>query len=376
MKIKIIALISLLSIGLFNTSCDPEDVKPVLGINCTRTQCLDLEKFAQGIENRLDGKVMKYGYHIRSGFAVHEKAVGLAKTIVDGGNVNFTVNQRFNPASVTKTITAVALLRAMEQNDIGIHQSIRPYLPTSWNAHSSINGITFEQVLAHKSGFRNSVAGSYDHAGVKNAIEAGVKAADKIEKYQNINYAVARVLLAYIIGFDNIQFVGEDVEVSIAFQNYLRQEIFDPVGITSVNFTPQSGGALFYAYPAGIKKGTAYGDWILREGSAGIQLSIRELEEFLMRMWTPGTYLSQNMLNQLKQYGLGMGEYNSSVGFPDGPAYGKGGYFPPWDGNNNAELSSVIVRFASGVQAVVVVNGPISAKSVVIEAYQDAWEAK
>ena len=184
MKVKIIALISLLSIGLFNTSCDPEDVKPVLGINCTRTQCLDLEKFAQGIENRLDGKVMKYGYHIRSGFAVHEKAVGLAKTIVDGGNVNFTVNQRFNPASVTKTITAVALLRAMEQNDIGIHQSIRPYLPTSWNAHSSINGITFEQVLAHKSGFRNSVAGSYDHAGVKNAIEAGVKAVGVIHHDQ------------------------------------------------------------------------------------------------------------------------------------------------------------------------------------------------
>ncbi|MEL7533890.1 MAG: serine hydrolase, partial [Bacteroidota bacterium] len=356
MKIKIIALISLLAIGLFSTSCDPEEVKPILGINCTQDQCLDLEKFAQGLESRLDGKVMKYGYHIRSGFAVYEKAVGLAKTAADGGNVNFTLDQRFNPASVTKTVTAVALLRAMEQNGIGIHQSISPYVPTSWNAHSSINRITFAEVLSHRSGFRNTVAGSYEYSGVQTVIEAGVKTADKVQTYQNINYAVARVLLAHIVGFDNIQFVGENLEVSLAFQNYLNAEIFNPVGINSVNFTPQSSGALFYAFPAGAKKGTAYGDWLLREGSAGIQLSVNDLEEFLLRMWTPGTYLSQNMLDQAKQHNLGIWALNSSAGFPDGPAFGHNGYFPPWDGNQNAELHSVIIKFASGVQAVVIVN--------------------
>ncbi|MFK7923537.1 MAG: serine hydrolase domain-containing protein [Bacteroidia bacterium] len=376
MKIKAIALLSLLCIGLFTTSCDPEDVKPVLGINCTRTQCLDLEKFAEGIESRLDGKVMKYGYHIRSGFAVHEKAVGLAKTFADGGNVNFTLDQRFNPASVTKTVTAVALLRAMEQNGIGIHQSISPYLPTSWNAHSSINAITFEQVLGHRSGFRNSVAETYTHAGVKKIIEAGVNSTDKVYKYQNVNYALARVLLAHIIGFNDLSFVGEEIEISLAFQAYLNDELFSPVGISDVKFTPEANAALFYAFPAGAKKGTAYGDWILREGSAGIQLSIHDLEEFLMRMWTPGTYLSQNMLDQVKQYHLGAFEYNSSQGFPDGIAYGHNGYFPPWDGNLNAELSSVIVRFASGVQVVLVINGPVSATSTVVDAYQAAWENK
>lgn len=376
MKIKIIALISLLSIGLFTTSCEPEDVAPIFGINCTRTECLDLEKFAQGIESRLDGKVMKYGYHIRSGLAAHERAVGLAKTFADGGNVNFTLDQRFNPASVTKTVTAVALLRAMEQNGIGIHQSISPYLPTSWNAHSSINAITFEQVLGHRSGFRNSVASTYDHAGVKKVIEAGVNSADKGHKYQNINYALARVLLAHIIGFEDLPFVGTDVEVSLTFQAYLNNELFSPVGISGVKFTPEANGALFYAFPLGPKKGTAYGDWLLREGSAGIQLSVHELEEFLMRMWTPGTYLSQNMLDQVKQYELGAFEYNSSQGFPDGIAYGHNGYFPPWDSNQNAELSSVIVRFASGVQVVLVINGPVSAASTVVEAYQAAWEAK
>ena len=70
---------------------------------------------------------------------------------------------------------------------------------------------------------------------------------------------------------------------------------------------------------------------------------------------------------------MGVGEYHTPNGTPDGHGYGKGGYFPA-SHNQGAELNTVIVRFGSGVQAVVMTNGPMSAKSVVLAAYEDAWE--
>jgi hypothetical protein len=59
---------------------------------------------------------------------------------------------------------------------------------------------------------------------------------------------------------------------------------------------------------------------------------------------------------------------------PDGGhAWGKGGYFPAsWNGG--AELNSVIVNFDSGVTAMLVINGQLSAKTVLLDAYKAAFQ--
>lgn len=344
----------------------------LFGVNCYGNQCLDLAAFASSVDAALQGKVTKYGYRIRGGLAAFEKAVGPRRTIADPPASNFSIHDRLNPASVTKTVVAVALLRALEQNGVSIHASIASYLPSYWSKHSSIYGITFQQVLSHTSGFRTSTVGGYTFQHLQNLIAAGVKAEDKIPQYENINYGLARILLCYVDGYNLNWSLIDPLATSIYFVNYLNKELFEPVGIYSVSFTPEPFGNLFYPFPAGNAHGTAYGNWHLREGSAGIQLSVRELSEFLMRMWTPGTYLSQNMLNQLKQYGMGMGDYGD---YPDGKAFGKGGYFPA-SMNGGAELNSAIIHFACGVQAVLVINGPVSAKTVLLNAYAKAWEAK
>jgi hypothetical protein len=59
---------------------------------------------------------------------------------------------------------------------------------------------------------------------------------------------------------------------------------------------------------------------------------------------------------------------------PDGGhARGKGGYFPvSWNGG--AELNSVIVSFDSGVTAMLVINGQVSEKTVLMDAYKAAFQ--
>jgi len=354
---------------------DAIDWGKLFGINCYGDECLDLALFAAKIEEKLDGKVTKYAYRVRSGLAAFEKAKGPKRTAADPPASSFSIHDRLNPASVTKTVTAVALLRALEHNGVSIHASIAGFLPSYWNVHPTIQTITFQQVLSHTSGFRTSVADGYEFHNLEKLIETGIKLSDKVSQYENVNYALARILLCYVDGY-SINWPWFDAfGTSIYFVNYLNDELFDPVGISNVSFTPEVGGSLFYPFPAGNKHGTAYGNWSLREGSAGIQLSVRELSEFLMRMWTPGTYLSAGMLAELQQWGMGMGAYGSPGEFVDGIPYGKGGYFPgSWNGG--AELSSVIIRFASGVEAVLVINGEVNAKAIVLDAYKAAWKPK
>jgi hypothetical protein len=84
-----------------------------------------------------------------------------------------------------------------------------------------------------------------------------------------------------------------------------------------------------------------------------------------------GILLSNSTVNALKQHGLGFGDYWE---MPDGGhAWGKGGYFPA-SSNGGAELNSVIVSFDSGVTAMLVINGQVSAKTVLMDAYKAAFQ--
>jgi CubicO group peptidase (beta-lactamase class C family) len=374
MKTRIFSILSLLLLFVFATSCEKEDLGGLFGVNCEGDECLDLEKMAQLVEQKLDGKVVKYGYRIRSGFAAFEGASGPKRTSTNPPASNFTVNDRFNPASVSKVVTATAILRSLEQKNISINTSIAGFLPSSWNVPSSVQGITFKEVLAHTSGFRSS--SNYEYNGMKGMVEAGISLSDKVYSYNNRNYALCRILLPGIHNYQPVSFGAPGVFYSAYFINYV-EEMLDAVGISGVNWTPETNGTLFYPYPAGNKNGTNYGDWALKAGSAGVQMSVRELSEFLMRLHINGHLISTAMQQDMKTHQMG---WFAISGPKDGTAYGHGGFFPggphPNGGlwNGGSELHSAIIRFDSGVEAVLVVNGTISAQQTLVDAYNEAWK--
>ena len=341
----------------------------VNGSYCHDSQCFDLGRFADELEASLQGNVVKYGFEVRRGISVIQRAQGPKRTAADAPAQNFTAFDRFNPASVSKAVTAVATLQLLSENDIDIDTPVHTYLPTNWNIPLNNQTITFKEVLNHTSGLRGADAGGYEYSHMKTLMEHEIDLTDKVPQYENVNYALLRILVASLDGYsDWVNSPGPNT--AARFIKYVNTDIFAPLGVYNVEYKPASTApTLFYPDPPGNAHGTAYGDWTLRPGSAGGHNSVHELAVFTDATFK-GVLLSGSALNDLKLYGLGFGDYGT---LPDGSTcWGKGGYFPgSWNGG--AELNSVTVHCSNGVTGMLVINGTVSAKSAFLNALNAAF---
>ncbi len=344
------------------------------------TECLQLREVADSVVKQLRVGVVKYALEIRRGTHIEHREFGPKRTIWTPPPSRFNVHDRFNTASVSKTITAVTLLQRLEAQGRSIDESIARNLPTNWAIARGIQAITFADLLAHRSGLRDAqtaVQGragyTYDH--VAAAVAAGPAPKDRMACktsktmpdgapcYQNINYALARELVAMLDGVDAPRKPG--AASSARFVTTVNQVVFSPIGVSPVRYAPDPlVPTRFFPYPAGQAKGTTYGDWSLRPGSAGAHVSINELVSFTHALFS-GALLPREQLAQMKARQLGISPYLS---LPDGTGcWGKAGYFPG-SRNNGAQLSNVIVGCDNGLRAALVINGKMSAKTVVLKA--------
>jgi CubicO group peptidase (beta-lactamase class C family) len=327
-------------------------------------ESFSLTKFADNIRNQLAGKGCKYALMVRYGPAVRTATDGPKRTTKTPPAQDFTVFDRFNPASVAKTVTGVALLQLLEKHNLTISQKIYKRLPPSWVIGPSVNTITVKELLNHTSGFRSG-ATKYDD--LRSMIEAGIKLADKVPSYQNGNYALARIVAAYING-NNESLPNQAKATSDNFIGLAQKNIFNRLGTPDVQWKPEPyAPTLFYPTPPDESTGTAYGDWSLRPGSAGSHLSMAELSSFVHALAATEILLSSSMQTKMDDNGLGWGRVED---VEKGWYYRKRGYFPPGQ-NGGAELNSGIWKFSTGVQAVVLHNG--SPQVAMPKAYNDAW---
>jgi CubicO group peptidase (beta-lactamase class C family) len=227
--------------------------------------------------------------------------------------------------------------------------------------------ITFAQILNHTSGLRNDNAGGdYLYANMQTLMEHSIAMADKVNSYANVNTALARVLVASLDGYTD--WVANGDGSAARFITYVNNKILAPLGIYDVAYKATGAApTLFYPNPTGDAHGTSYGDWTLKPGSAGGHNSIHELAVFATATFG-GKLLSNTKITELKTNSLGFGDYGT---YADGTkCYGKGGYFPgSWNGG--AELNTVLISCDNGINAMVMINGEMSAKTV----FQNAMNA-
>ncbi|MGH9334891.1 MAG: serine hydrolase, partial [Vicinamibacteria bacterium] len=340
------------------------------GAYCRNSECFDLDRFADGLQDALQGNAVKYGFEVRRGISVARRAQGPKRTSADAPAQSFTVFDRFNPASVSKTVTAVATLQLLSKKNVGINTPVHGYLPPSWDIPLNNRTITFKELLNHTSGLRGvNAGGGYEYSHMKTLMEHPIHLADKVPSYENVNYSLLRILVASLDGYGSwAQNPGPNT--AARFITYVNQKIFAPLGIYNVQYKPASyAPTLFYPNPPGNTHGTAYGDWTLIPGSAGGHNSVHELAVFTDAVFK-GVLLSGSITGQLKQHGLGFGDYGT---LPDGSTcWGKGGYFPgSWNGG--AELNSVVVHCSNGVTGMLVINGTTSAKTAFMDALKGAF---
>jgi CubicO group peptidase (beta-lactamase class C family) len=90
---------------------------------------------------------------VDGGRIVYERAFGLANMELNAPN---TTTTRFEIASMTKPMTAIAIMQLVEEGKVRLDGTIAEYLP--WYPSESGKRISVEQLLAHTSGIRQDIA--------------------------------------------------------------------------------------------------------------------------------------------------------------------------------------------------------------------------
>jgi hypothetical protein len=200
--------------------------------------------------------------------------------------IDFTSDTRLNVHSISKTITAAVIVRALHVTNRRLDEPIKGFLPKKWvddlkslkqpDSHFDVLDITFEQLLVHNSGLLN-----FDPHGVDNrslmAVKKSLRRAQKGTRqpsgkrtYQNVNYSLCRMLLPYIDNDKNSGLTKKDLDkmdeatfdskTTRFFIDYVHKYFFAPCGLPGDIVPGPTGPPPFTRYYDFKKK-----DWTVWE---------------------------------------------------------------------------------------------------------------
>jgi len=172
-------------------------------------------------------------------------------------NVYVDENTLFGVGSITKTLTAIAVMQLVEKGVIGLDEPIVKYLPGFSIDPSPIHGgdykkITARMLLTHTSGIMpnflghsGTTYGAYNPEFFNSFLELLAKyfmatPEGAVFSYNNNGYSLLGLLVAAMTGEDNY---FDD------YISYVKKNILEPVGMASTTFTIDSSSAPHLAKP-------------------------------------------------------------------------------------------------------------------------------
>ena len=338
MKIKY--PIILLSLGLLIFCCNPK--KKVNTINDAYEDVkYNIDLFSENYKSLLDSSTTGWSYQIwdKEQLIISESGgFRIAKTdSKDSSLVKFNSTQRMHVASISKTITALAIAKILDSKGLNWETKIAPFLPGNWSIHPSLENTTFAELLEMKSGLvaQNDALSSSYHS-LEDIIAKGVDE-ESIGNfnYQNISYGLLRVLIAELDGFNFNRFSTDSITLATAsanaYVNYVNKEIFEPANIPYASCRELSESpALMYPYPYNSEQGliTGYGgfensngDLTVFSGGLGWYLSVDDLGKLYSTFFHTNDILPKTVKESLftrsfpfNKQKLEWGEYFSGMG--------------------------------------------------------------
>jgi CubicO group peptidase (beta-lactamase class C family) len=295
---------------------------------------INIDKFHQSLRNAMDALGVGYCYMIkRRGKILHIHASGWAQVGTDIP-ISWAQHIPMNMASVSKFVTAIAVVRLFRDSGLSLKTSIAGFLPQYWTRGTGVGGITFRDLLRHEAGFGSTISGNGagNFAEAKSEIVSGPSASIKgAYTYKNVNFAILRILFATLTGtlspaFTAPSFLGIsedafwDAASAIAYQNYVNDNVFAPATINPRDFSADTNAALSYATPP-IAPGARIVDGPGGSGQSGWHMSIGELARLLDEFRT-GAMMEKWRAKQVlsNRYGLDLPLTTSA-----GQVYTKGG---------------------------------------------------
>lgn len=192
---------------------------------------IDSEKLKQKIEAtlRADMDSGKVGAAV---MAVRQKG----KLVYQGlFGENVTEKTVFRMASMTKPVTAAAVLVLIDRGLVQLHDPVSKYLP---GFHP--DKITLFHLLTHSSGLGSRELGMEQHE--KRPRESAVSLAAAVEYYKDLPLAFEPGTApdySPIFGFDVLARVVE-VVAGMPYEVFLKKEICDPLGMVDTAFAPNA----------------------------------------------------------------------------------------------------------------------------------------
>jgi hypothetical protein len=328
------------------TACDPQG-------------CISEAQLSTNICSQLENQVV--GYVCLVG-GMRPVFGGLAHTNADPPETPMTPDLTTNVASVSKTMTATAILQLLTANGLTPDALIAPYLYSDWQQGGNIGLLTFKDLLRHASGFKQKYGtqcdSAFDYASVETLVAGGVNSTDiGNPDYGNCNFSLLRELMPALLGQKLTNYSNGSAraaESSSLYIAYLQNNVFDPVGAGGVSCTPSgSTGILSYPYPAGTSNGVNWGDQSLACGASGWQLSAFNIFDVVNSLASNVTLLSQSDKDDMIQNCLG---WDCAVNrYCPTPYVCKNGMLP--DGSVQVWTYAGILK--CNVPVVIVVNSPL-----------------
>ncbi|GAA4928426.1 CubicO group peptidase (beta-lactamase class C family) [Nonomuraea thailandensis] len=292
---------------------------------------------------------------------------GVAAAVIDGSSIEtitrgrdgdgnpVTPRTRFRIASMSKSMTAAAIMLLADRDRVSLDDPVVRHLPAFTMADPRFTRITVRQLLSHTSGLSISTNDEYVFPPPRTAREVVAGLAGKTlaadpgtrPEYHNTNYSIAARIVEVVSGRD--------------FDAFLRAELFEPLGMTGTGSTlgcsdRAEGLSSGYEVVLGLAVATAEmpGSCV---GNGGVISTLDDMVRWLrFNQGTLGTsLLSARSLAEMHTvqpraagYALGWQARPASAGSP-APVIGHGGTLATWTGD-------MAFAPATGVGALVLTN--------------------
>jgi D-alanyl-D-alanine carboxypeptidase len=387
----------------------------------------DINRFEQNIKQTLNDKSIGYTYAIvlngqlkksgAGGYAVLRRDLPTNDGIYpDPKGLPQNAIKRMNIASISKPITAIAVLRIIQEKkassypNLTINSKIEPFLPSTWELGPGVKDLTFKELLSQYSGMNDSGGGTSLNA-LKEWIAKGVTRPKTEYKYINANIAIFRVILPYMVlssqnkgYYSNLYKTNPaefDRQMARIYKDVVKTEVFAKAGIKNAEMHHQTTNIYdalpqiptrFYHTVGSIQQpnrpGTLAGNWTLTGGGGGWYLSAIDLARFLAYMRFSNDILNQNTRDLMFDKNNCPGTNCRPLGWQP-PSAGKHGtyYFhggllfygaKPQAGEPDLRngMNGGVITFPNGVQASLLINSrghSPSANRILIDAFDQAW---
>ncbi len=236
---------------------------------------------------------------------------GAAGSVDQEGTVPFTAQTLSRIASITKPMTAVAIMQLAERGELQLEDKVRKYLPAFSKAH--LAQITIKQLLQHSSGLSayktDKERRNYIHyATLEDALGFFIDRPLDFEPgqafgYSSYGYTVLGLLIETVSG--------------MSYENYLKTHIWEPANMQFTRLeTPGGNSVVYHQKKAGKIKAYPATDLSDRLPGGGVVSTAEDVLRFAQALLNE-TLITKESLDQM---------VISSGLKKEGNAYGLGWY--------------------------------------------------